>query len=631
MDTDYNVERRFDYYRNKYLKKYDNVNGIDCRTIGGDIFHMSDGYYCLYNTDDYGEPIELEDILSFLTMAKFGKSYNFFYRMKYDMSCILKLLSEEDLEFLYNFPFEGIVYEGEDNSYMIKGIPSKFMYIKKGNTPTKMFYNLSDMLHMDFVDACDEILDVDVSGDENKFDYNNIDYCKREKYNISISSKQNGNLIERLAREFINVWESNGFIFDNPRSLSTLGMINCIDKGKYPTLKGVPTEAISMAYKSFYGGLFDVWLLGTFDDVNSFDINAAYPSEMRKLVDLKNGTWSRCTDLTDLVTYGFYNVDLDIDFPLIPYKKSGEDLYYPIGEFNDVYVTKSELDFIDKYDIGEYDIKDGIEFISNEYEHKYPFKEYVDDLFNFRSNLRDEDSSLEGSIKYLMNTPYGKMVESHMNPEIVDDIGEHAEHVIWYKGKQIRYNNSIKCGRLFNPIYASYITVNTRLKCLELAIQSPEDVISIQTDSIQFKDGFVPKADFSGSELGHWDKEIEGDTYTILNTGIYEYHNSEKFRLRGIGRENTCRGVPDERGLVDLLNEYSDRREFLVSEFRPKTIGDYMSYRADLDDVGVYYNYRKKVDVNHVEKRRYYDEFENCNDVLCRSIKSRPYYVSELR
>lgn len=634
MKGDQQSYRRYNsqYHHLGRTHNYDTVYGFDTETIDGEVFLIACNDHWDYNRDEFGEPMRLVSLLFYLTKTKFSQSYNFFYNMRYDMQSILKLLPEEDIKYFYEFG--ELYYEASDGrEYHFWGVDDKFMYLRRDGGPTCYYYDIAQFFHDSLEGSSQEYLGktkLDDDIDVDKFD--DKDYIQEHRRDIIKYCRKDARLCKELSEYFIELGRSNDMRFDRPFSPAFVSQINFVDNCDIPTLKGIPERAIRYSQRAYNGGLFDVWQKGTFHHVNSFDINSAYPDEMTRLIDIQYGSWDIVDKCYECADYGYYKVNAKLDFPILPYKHR-EKIHYPIGEFEEFYTSKNEIEFIREHDLGEVEVIDGIEFDACEIH--YPFKDYVNYLADFRNELKAEDDDLEAIVKIVMNGQYGKTIQSIVKSVKASEENKYdvdiGERCFEYEDDIIPYTKVNARGKLYNPMYATEITSNTRLTCLEVALQNPEKVVSIQTDSVQFKDGYIPDLDFSPTELGKWDKEYQDETFTMINTGIYQYHGCGKYKLRGIGSEKSKAGKQGEKDLLDRFEEHLNDDKISVSNYKPITLKSAMkSKKHEIEDANKFRNHIKKIDINQADKRKFYDEFEDCEDVLNRRIESRPFYVDEL-
>lgn len=94
-----------------------------------------------------------------------------------------------------------------------------------------------------------------------------------------------------------------------------------------------------------------------------YDIVSAFPSVARDLIDIRQLKWLESSEYQSEAIYGYVKCEVTIyDWVMVsPILKEDEDgrLISPTGTWSPAYLTKSELDFIDKWKIGEYKIIEG--------------------------------------------------------------------------------------------------------------------------------------------------------------------------------------------------------------------------------------------------------------------------------
>jgi len=94
-----------------------------------------------------------------------------------------------------------------------------------------------------------------------------------------------------------------------------------------------------------------------------YDIVSAFPSVARDLVDIRCLEWVESSEYQPEAIYGYCKCEVTIyDWVMVsPILKEDEDggLVSFVGTCDEMYLTKGELDFIDKWKIGEYKILEG--------------------------------------------------------------------------------------------------------------------------------------------------------------------------------------------------------------------------------------------------------------------------------
>jgi len=93
-----------------------------------------------------------------------------------------------------------------------------------------------------------------------------------------------------------------------------------------------------------------------------YDIVSAFPSVARDLIDIRQLKWVESSEYQPDAIYGYAKCEVTIyDWvmvsPILTHDEQG-NLIAPTGHFME-FLTKGELDFVDKWKIGEYKILEG--------------------------------------------------------------------------------------------------------------------------------------------------------------------------------------------------------------------------------------------------------------------------------
>ena len=95
---------------------------------------------------------------------------------------------------------------------------------------------------------------------------------------------------------------------------------------------------------------------------HDYDLTSAFPMVARELVDVRQLEWIASKEYQPQAVYGYAKCLVTIyDWVMVsPIMHEDEDgnLSCPVGTW-ETYLTKSELEFIDKWQIGEYRILEG--------------------------------------------------------------------------------------------------------------------------------------------------------------------------------------------------------------------------------------------------------------------------------
>lgn len=169
-----------------------------------------------------------------------------------------------------------------------------------------------------------------------------------------------------------------------------------------------------------------------------YDLKAAFPTVSRGLVDLRQCEWVNNKEYAKGAVYGYVKglVTIKDNVFVHPITHTDEqgDVYTPTGTWQTV-LTKCEIDFINKWGIGSFEIEDGWWAVPTADNLKHPFAGAVDSLLRYKGR-----GGLMASLAKRMATGiYGKMGEEREN-----DIAPY-----------------------FNPVYFAEISTQARLKVAE--------------------------------------------------------------------------------------------------------------------------------------------------------------------
>lgn len=310
--------------------------------------------------------------------------------------------------------------------------------------------------------------------------------------------------------------------------------------------------------RGYYGGHTDAYLpYGT--NLYYYDVNSLYPFVMKEF-SMPGGTPVWHSDLEYMTLdnmFGFIEAYVEcpksINKPFLPYgdNKDGT-LIFPTGTFVGVYYSE-ELKYA--RDIG-YTIIPICGYLFEEMES--PFKDYINSLFESRSNAKKKgNNALSFVYKLLMNSLYGRFginpqsTKTEMcnkskrdrifrRPEFIDDVFIREDlYMVSYltnPGKGPSYWDPPKNSAVQ---LAAAITAGSRIYMYKYI--SREDCLYTDTDSIVLGNP-LPEEDVSSSVLGKFkleDKILEG---FFLAPKCYSYTTEESdgnkkvYKYKGPGR-----------------------------------------------------------------------------------------------
>ena len=280
-------------------------------------------------------------------------------------------------------------------------------------------------------------------------------------------------------------------------------------------------ELVSYAWNAYAGGKFEVYQRG-YGYFYQYDINSAYPSEIRNLQDIREAEVIHSPKYQKRATYGFLKCKLLINIDFSPIAIKNRNLnYYPMGYFEKT-ITKAEYDYlIERGD--EATIIDGWWLVCPKV---YPYRAEVDRIYALKAKLKakgGDDKMRYNLTKKLLNSFYGKFIQ--VTPKHRDD-------------GTIRY----EAGYLFNPMYAAIITANTRIKVCRLCETHPETMVAVHTDSVVTTMALHTNGLRLNDSIGEWGLQREGDG-VIIGSGMYQVGDTVHYR-----------GFKKIISLIDIVN-----------------------------------------------------------------------------
>lgn len=427
-------------------------------------------------------------------------------------------------------------------------------------------------------------------------------------------------------------------------------------------LEYIPINILDIAYQTYFGGRFEVLKRGYFPKLWSYDINSAYPTYIALLPSLKNGVWKITNEINKKMSIGFYNVVLDIPTSFVsalPHRVLPAKLIiFPSGDFGR-WITWFEADLLRPY-IKK--IIKGYEYVPNDKEF-YPFENAVNYLYEMKAQNKNINDILYDIYKICMNAIYGCFIERH-------------------KIQLINGNEAYNGGILFNPVYATHITGYARWKLLkEIKPKQFNKIVAFHTDSI-ISEIKLPQLKLDG-KLGNWSIETKesGEKGVIIGTGMYQigkksrhrgfsrfYNNPydknkdiEMFKAWESGKDSSdylketdnpfnmnndknlflawSEGLKEGQKSLDwfkLLEKFGNKPKVKMPKKSVIKMAEALRRWHSIDKVNEFIDEYKKIDINSDNKRVWYDNFKNCDDLLSRNIESQTirltdYWILDLK
>jgi hypothetical protein len=507
---------------NKEIKysapKWRGIHGFDTETNkNGDVYLVS--YSGLKNQTEENETDSIFStdpyvLFSFLLSKGYGY-LNVFYNLNFDfegmIKGILKTVSPE---------------KGQEQSkkgeftVLGRGRPLKIKYIQS------KFFKISNGKRQAYFYDCANFYEGSLDSESKKY----LGYGKEKfgvsdsQIDVSLGTEKYGYALIRNRCEtdatltrllFERVYETVKKLGVSPRywngkaSLSEAFLIQKVEEKFLKPFKDNPLhrKVLEYAMRSFKGGIFVNFQKGLCTNISEVDIVSAYPHKIANLPDLHFGYWAEVTKINPEASFGIYHIRKQYD-GMSPFRSETlKQIIYPkTRDFVEDYATAPEIYFWIKQGY-LVDIIDGVEFYHTS-KPVYPFSEIINELFELKQTAsKNKDESMKNLAKTIMNAMYGKFVQS--------------KHGL---------------GKLFNPVYGSYITALTRIQITEIAIKYFERIDEIATDAVIGKLRYDIKED---SSLGGLEaKDRLGSEVVILQTGLTANKDGTILRNRGIPIRN---------------------------------------------------------------------------------------------
>ena len=543
------------------------IHALDTETRDGDIFLIAD------SDGQFEDKITPDSVISFLFRRKYENCWNFFYNLTFDAEVILKLLGTELNN--YKNSRELIFYYDE---YKFTYIPDKCLRIRKKNHSVvffdvAQFFNKTGLLKAyeqnigKIPDSYKEIKNK--RGQFSKTFYRkNTTKVKQYCIQDCIFTKQLSEYFIKLFFDMFSFyprrWISSGYLAEK------VLINNRID---FPKVQDIPQAVTDFAWKSYFGGRFEMLQRGFIGTAYVYDINSAYPYAIAQLPDLTNGDWYRTDErILDKAKVGFFKIKVDVDdlnlVAPFPFRKKNRILY-PSGEFV-THCTLQEL-LAAENDI-QYSILDSYQFIPRG--KKLPFRKFINSLYQKRLELKKQNNPMQLPIKVIINSIYGKTGQvSH------------------------------RIGSLFNPVIFAFITGYSRAMLYQFMKKHKleNDIVAFATDSICT----TKKVNMNSEKLGEFSLDAMGDDCYFLQNGFYRIN--DKWKQRGIGKLGS-----KEIEHLDTIQ----RDGKLYYSFKVNRVGRLRNsiITNDIANIGKFKVYEKQINLNADRKRMWMGQLDGIND-----------------
>ena len=560
------------------------IHGLDTETYKGYAKLLTD------STGNYLDVTNIEGLLDFLSSRKFEISHNFFYNIRFDFQAVIKWLPEENLRELY------LTGKTKYKDYRIGYIPKKLFKITKKHHVYK-YYDLAQFYSTSLANAAEKYLRLTKNKENIDAARLNVDlqYWSDNYDNILLYCLNDSRLTKLLGEHLQDILKTKlKFIPQAYISKASISKEYFRLRCNFTDIRKIPLRVLKEAFNAYHGGRFEVLQKGNVGRCTLLDINSAYPYQIANLRSLDKITTDTVSSVSKDAIYGFYHCKVFVPpayFQPIPIRINPYLSIFPSGEF-ETYLTKEEIEAF-KYH-ADVNIIEGSEVYSDHEE--YPFRNAMLDLHKLKSSTSKTDFKYS-LIKIIMNALYGSFYE------------------------KLKKGHSYYAGKMFNPIYASLITANTRIEVFKKALQYGDNVIGFATDSVLIS-GDVDNPE--NTELGGWGLERKGESI-VFKSGMYKI--GDKVKSRGIQKAYSFETPYGEfNTLFDYMRAKPELTEYEIITHRPVNLGEAIVHtkKRSIKEINIWTEFKKTYDINRDIKRLWFDTFENGGDLLSRKIDSIP-------
>jgi hypothetical protein len=522
-------------------------------------FHINKDFCA---SSDASRPCE-DNLIRYL--ASFPDSINVLYNLDYSAACLIRRmkLTQEQCQHLLTNTKLWI----EPLKVQLTYIPEKFLAIRYGevwDSPYSMY------------SAGDQYLIA-------KVEDGGLDYC----YQRACEARDAGIQV-RDALSLLKVDAEN-----------IVSPINQFAKRWYshwsfPTTDDVPEQVGQYAWECLDAGWFDNVKKGQFTAWD-YDISSAYGHSLSTCPDHRKGKWYSVKELGD-VPIGFYKTNVTITAPFSPIgyritkydpieqdEQQSRKLHYtPVGTWTR-YLSRQQIDFINKWNLGTVEIIDGVEWEPQEL--KMVYAPLMKRLYEIKEA---NQGAKRNAIKRVMNGVWG------LTLQIEKRTGKFGDYV--------------------DTVTGALVEINTRLKVASLCFENGIIPINVMLDGLTV-DRPLENIDL-GKGLGQWKLAYEAKPCIAVNADVCLIESKSSEQLFTLEFE----------WLKSEIESNPDAQEYTMVRKSPITLGKALQENK-LDQLGDIVDTRRSVNVT-VESKRMFPEMPTCGrDLLEHQYSSLPLSV----
>jgi len=567
-------------------KKYRKVNANEINSLTGidsESYDTGEPFLICLST---GESLEPKNFIKFFS-SQDRKGHYAVYNLKYDSGSFIYHLPEKQKLELWEKNFTNYQY------CHIEYIPHKCLKLKYRKSHTVYFWDILQYYKSSLDNAAKTYLDESkIELETKKFTKK---YVEKNLHEIKKYCIHDAILTAKLAMFLVKKLSEFGIRTTALYSSASLSFVYYADTSRkivtvqrywqhYPELLKIATD-------SYEGGKFEITSRGSFYGYE-YDIVSAYPYEIMNLVDISLARVIKSKEHIKDADYGFLKVKiLNRGESHIPCGIMIKNVrIYPAGELY-LTITKNEYEYMLTLPGVSMEILDAYWLVVKV--KKCPYKKTTESLFTLKDKYKKQnDRMLTNVSKLMLNSFYGKMAQ------IIED----------YKG-------NLNAGIGWNPIYASVITANCRIKVCKIQNELKEKCLAVHTDSVITTCKLDEK--YLQSGIGNFKLEIEGKGLLIA-CGQYELYDKSAFKGFAPMKDDTWKKILSRNENKSVIEYPIVKVESWIEAVA----------KGHFDKINYFSNEVKKININIDQKRTWLKHIK-CKELLDKLELSLPKIVNE--
>lgn len=352
--------------------------------------------------------------------------------------------------------------------------------------------------------------------------------------------------------------------------------------------------------------------------------NSAYPSFTANLYET-SGSPIHNHEYEPDMAYSFYEIDINYtNEHLSPlwFNKSSNN-YHTTGKWK-MWATQSEIDYL-MFAGHDFKILQAHHIDKTPYTQQ-PFYDLINDLYQERLKAKENKDEIELVYKIILNSIYGVTLNT-IHKKILADYETDIYQI--KDGKTIYYDSQYIATNMYNPVYGTYITAQTRSKLFTDFNKYLKYILSINTDGVYI----THKVPISISKkLGDYSYKLLPE-YILMGSGRYFIKEDGIIN----DKESRFRSIPKKPSdLYEYMNNNSMSKKISISREKPIKLKESIKQKQHFNqDMGIdNFNVFKEVtkDISFINDKRYwYGSIDTPEELFSTQISSRPFDVTELK